>query len=448
MLEYRNITKKFGNKEAVKELTLKLKKGTIYGLLGENGSGKTTLMKMAAGLTQPTEGEILFEGHPLSYQDKASIAYMSTEPFFYSYMKVKDVEEYYADFFEDFDREQFRKTIERLGLNEEMKASAMSSGMNAKLKAAATLARKADLLLLDEPLNGVDYKAREEIIALILEEADENRTMVISTHLIEEVESFIEDAIFIKDGQLVDVVNVETERMIVMVALAVCVLTFFGGMLVEKDALMGISATLLLVGSFFVVFYMGIESILILNRDLKTKQSYMIWMTPKSVWEILGAKFVVAIAQMFFVFALYAIAGLLCFVGTIQYVGELGNVFAIIRDSFIRVSGEGQLIAQIIWNLLCIFVGWTEVVMVGYLAVIVSRTILRDSKYAGGISIVAFFVITFIIEKIYNLISNVLPNVEVAGNSFFGVGYLVYYIIICVAVFLLSGWMADKKLSV
>ena len=198
MLEYRNITKKFGNKEAVKELTLKLKKGTIYGLLGENGSGKTTLMKMAAGLTQPTEGEILFEGHP---------------PFFYSYMKVKDVEEYYADFFEDFDREQFRKTIERLGLNEEMKASAMSSGMNAKLKAAATLARKADLLLLDEPLNGVDYKAREEIIALILEEADENRTMVISTHLIEEVESFIEDAIFIKDGQLVDVVNVETERM-------------------------------------------------------------------------------------------------------------------------------------------------------------------------------------------------------------------------------------------
>lgn len=126
-----------------------------------------------------------------------------------------------------------------------------------------------------------------------------------------------------------------TSRMIVMVALAVCVLTFFGGMLVEKDALMGISATLLLVGSFFVVFYMGIESILILNRDLKTKQSYMIWMTPKSVWEILGAKFVVAIAQMFFVFALYAIAGLLCFVGTIQYVGELGNVFAIIRDGFI-----------------------------------------------------------------------------------------------------------------
>ena len=238
-----------------------------------------------------------------------------------------------------------------------------------------------------------------------------------------------------------------TSRMIVMVALAVCVLTFLGGVLVEKDALMGISETLLLVGSFFVVFYMGIESILILNRDLKTKQSYMIWMTPKSVWEILGAKFVVAIVQMFFVFALYVIAGLLCFVGMLQYVGELGNVFAIIRDSFIQLSGEGQLIAQIIWNLFCIFVGWIEVVMVGYLAVIVSRTILRDSKYAG-ISIVAFFVITFIIEKIYNLISNVLPNVEVAGNSFFGVGYLVYYIIICVAVFLLSGWMADKKLSV
>ena len=199
-IEMRNVTKTFGSVVANHNVNLDLREGEILALLGENGSGKTTLMKMAAGLTQPTEGEILFEGHPLSYQDKASIAYMSTEPFFYSYMKVKDVEEYYADFFEDFDREQFRKTIERLGLNEEMKASAMSSGMNAKLKAAATLARKADLLLLDEPLNGVDYKAREEIIALILEEADENRTMVISTHLIEEVESFIEDAIFIKDG--------------------------------------------------------------------------------------------------------------------------------------------------------------------------------------------------------------------------------------------------------
>ena len=174
----------------------------------------------------------------------------------------------------------------------------------------------------------------------------------------------------------------------------------------------------------------------------------MIWMTPKSVWEILGAKFVVAIVQMFFVFALYVIAGLLCFVGMLQYVGELGNEFAIIRDSFIQLSGEGQLIAQIIWNLFCIFVGWIEVVMVGYLAVIGSRTILRNSKYAGGISIVAFFGITFIIEKIYNLISNVLPNVEVEGDSFFGVGYPAYYIIICVIVFLLSGWMADKKLSV
>ena len=141
MLEYRNITKKFGNKESVKELTLKLKKGTIYGLLGENGSGKTTLMKMAAGLTQPTEGEILFEGHPLSYQDKASIAYMSTEPFFYSYMKVKDVEEYYADFFEDFDREQFRKTIERLGLNEEMKACQAESGSDIGEKSRSSLVR-------------------------------------------------------------------------------------------------------------------------------------------------------------------------------------------------------------------------------------------------------------------------------------------------------------------
>lgn len=213
MLECRELTKWFGTKEAVAGLTLNLDKGKIYGLLGENGSGKTTWMKMVAGLTKPGRGEILYEGHPIGWRDKTSIAYMATEPFFYDFMKVSDVGEYYEAFFDDFDRKKYEETTKAMGLEPDMKVRNLSSGMSAKLKLAATLARKAELYLLDEPLNGIDYKAREEIISLILEKADGENTFVISTHLLEEVESFIEYAIFIKDGHLADKVNLESERM-------------------------------------------------------------------------------------------------------------------------------------------------------------------------------------------------------------------------------------------
>ena len=213
MLECRELTKWFGSKEAVADLTLNLDKGKIYGLLGENGSGKTTWMKMVAGLTKPGRGEILYEGHPIGWRDKAKIAYMATEPFFYDFMKVSDVGEYYEAFFEDFDRRKYTETVSAMGLEPGMKVRNLSSGMSAKLKLAATLSRNAELYLLDEPLNGIDYKAREEIIGLILEEANGENTFVISTHLLEEVESFIEYVIFIKDGHLADKVNLESERM-------------------------------------------------------------------------------------------------------------------------------------------------------------------------------------------------------------------------------------------
>ena len=128
-------------------------------------------------------------------------------------MKIKDVEKYYTDFFAGFDRAAFWNLIGKTGLDGEMKVRELSSGMNAKLRIAATLARKAKLTLLDEPLNGVDFKAREQIVEMILRQADESRTIVMSTHLIEEIESYVEEAIFIKGGKLADVVNLERERM-------------------------------------------------------------------------------------------------------------------------------------------------------------------------------------------------------------------------------------------
>ena len=127
----------------------------------------------------------------------------STEPFFYSYMTAKDVGKYYKDFFEDFDMEKYVNLVERLGLRMQDKAKTLSSGLAAKLKLAATLARRASLYLLDEPLNGIDIIAREQIIEAVMEVADKNATIVMSSHLVDELEKFIDDAVFVKEGSIV-----------------------------------------------------------------------------------------------------------------------------------------------------------------------------------------------------------------------------------------------------
>ena len=213
ILQCIGLNKSFGNKKAVNDFNMKLSEGKVYGLLGENGSGKTTWMKMVAGLTKPTSGEIIYKEAPWNYKDKSEIAYMSTEPFFYDFMSIKDVARYYADFFVDFDTEKFQKMTDKVGLEESMKIKTLSTGMTAKLKVVATLSRSASLFLLDEPLNGIDFKAREEIISIILDEADSKNCFVISTHLINEIESFIDEAVFVKNGQLILQTETEKERM-------------------------------------------------------------------------------------------------------------------------------------------------------------------------------------------------------------------------------------------
>ena len=200
-------------KKAVKDVSLKIRSGSIYGLLGPNGSGKTTWMKMMTGFIKPTQGEVVFDGAPWNYRAKNQVAYMSTEPFYYDFMNIGMVGKYYSAFFEDFDQKKFHDLIAKVGLSEEMKMREISTGMMARLKVIATLSRKAMLYMLDEPLNGIDLKAREEIIDVILTTVSEKNAVIISTHLIEEIESFIDHAIFMKDGSVIYECDVEEERM-------------------------------------------------------------------------------------------------------------------------------------------------------------------------------------------------------------------------------------------
>lgn len=203
MLSCNNLEKKYLTLTAVSDISVDIEPGKIYALLGPNGSGKSTLMKMIAGLTMPTRGTITMDDEPLSVKHKAMIAYMPTEGYFYNYMTCKDVGKYYADFFPDFSIPRFESLMEQLQLHHKDKVNKMSSGMMAKLKLAVTLSRDAKIIMLDEPLNGIDIIARDNIIDCIIKNASDNRAIIISSHLVDELEKIIDYAIFIKDGVLV-----------------------------------------------------------------------------------------------------------------------------------------------------------------------------------------------------------------------------------------------------
>lgn len=202
MLSCSQLMKKYMSATAIEDITLKLEVGKIYALLGPNGSGKTTFMKIAAGLIKPTAGTIQFEGRDIGTYSKAHIAYMPTEAYFYPYMTCRDIGKYYDDFFEDFDIEKFHLMLHNMELNPDQKASKMSSGMMAKLKIAVTLSRNAKLIMLDEPLNGIDIIARERVINTITNNFSPDKTFVISSHLVDELEPVINYAIFIKRGRV------------------------------------------------------------------------------------------------------------------------------------------------------------------------------------------------------------------------------------------------------
>ena len=212
MLECRNITKKYGSKTAVNSISMQIEPGRIYALLGPNGSGKTTLMKMAIGLVKPTEGDFYYKNERINAKSRSKIAYMSTEPYFYPWMTADDVGKYYQDFFGDFSMEKYENLLSRMQLDKKMKTKSLSSGVMAKLKVAVTMARKASVYLLDEPLNGIDLLARDQIISSIIEAADEENSIVISSHLVDELEKIIDTAVFIKDGQLIRTCQVEDVR--------------------------------------------------------------------------------------------------------------------------------------------------------------------------------------------------------------------------------------------
>ena len=197
------VTKMYDAVKALDGVELRLPAGRIVGLLGPNGSGKTTLIKILTGLLCPSAGTVQVDGKPIGQQTKAVVSYLPDKMYYAGWMKTRDLIDLFADFYADFRRERAEAMCQALGIGLNVKVKTMSKGTKEKLQLILVMSREAKLYLLDEPIAGVDPAAREFILRTILTNYSPESTVMISTHLIADVEPVLDDVVFLKDGRVV-----------------------------------------------------------------------------------------------------------------------------------------------------------------------------------------------------------------------------------------------------
>ena len=202
ILECRELSKRFGKTVALDNVNLSLEPGRVIGLLGPNGSGKTTLIKLANGMLTPSEGEILIDGKTPGPESKAIVSYLSDKEYLPEWMNARQLMDFFADFYADFDRARAEEMLARLGLDDRQKVKQMSKGTREKVQLILVMSRQAKLYLLDEPIGGVDPATRDYILDTIIRNYNPEAAVLISTHLIADVEPVLDEVIFIQNGQI------------------------------------------------------------------------------------------------------------------------------------------------------------------------------------------------------------------------------------------------------
>ena len=203
LLKITNLSKNFDNKQILKDVNLTVNSGKIIGLLGKNGAGKTTLIKLINDLLTPTSGEILIKGHKIGVESKKVVSYLPERTYLNKQMKVSDVIDYFDDFYDNFNRNKAKKLLKELDIDINERLKNMSKGMQEKVQLVLVMSRNADLYILDEPLGGVDPATRDYILDTILSNFSEKASIIISTHLIADVERILDEVIFINNGIII-----------------------------------------------------------------------------------------------------------------------------------------------------------------------------------------------------------------------------------------------------
>lgn len=203
LVKCKNLCKEFDNKKILKNINLTIPKGKIIGLLGKNGMGKTTLLKLINDLLTPTSGEVLINGEKPGVNSKKIISYLPEKTYLDKSMKVSQILTLFEEFYDNFNKEKAIKLLKDLDLNINSKVSKMSKGMQEKLQLILVMSREADLYILDEPLGGVDPATRDYILDTILSNFNEGASVIISTHIISDIERILDDVIFIDKGEII-----------------------------------------------------------------------------------------------------------------------------------------------------------------------------------------------------------------------------------------------------
>lgn len=200
--ECRALSKRFGRVQALENVEIRVEPGRVVGLLGPNGSGKTTLIKLANGLLSPDSGEVLICGEAPGPRTRAMVSYQPDRPYLPQWMRAGELMKFYADFYADFDMQRALDMLGRLGVPNDRRIKQMSKGTQEKVQLILVMSRRAKLYLLDEPIGGVDPATRDFILDTIVRNFDEQASIVISTHLISDVEKVLDDVVFINNGRV------------------------------------------------------------------------------------------------------------------------------------------------------------------------------------------------------------------------------------------------------
>lgn len=203
VLEVKGVNKSYGKKPALNDISLKLERGKIIGLLGPNGSGKTTLIKLINGLLTPDSGQIFVDGMPIGTESHLAVSYLPDKTYLPDWMKVSDMMKMFSDFCSNFDDAKARDMLSRLNISESDRLKALSKGNKEKVQLILVMSRNAKLYLLDEPIGGVDPAARDYILNTIITTYNPDASVVISTHLISDIEKVLDEAVFINNGNIV-----------------------------------------------------------------------------------------------------------------------------------------------------------------------------------------------------------------------------------------------------
>lgn len=203
LLDVKNIKKSFDKKEIVKDVTFSIGRGKIVGLLGRNGNGKTTIIKLINDLLTLDSGEILVDGEKIGEKTKAKISYLPERTYLDNSKTVEEVFKFFTDFYPDFDEEKATTLLKEFNLEKNQKLSKMSKGMKEKVQLALVMGRNADLYVLDEPLGGIDPATRDSVLDTILRNFGENSSLLITTHIISDIERILDEVIIIDDGKII-----------------------------------------------------------------------------------------------------------------------------------------------------------------------------------------------------------------------------------------------------